>query len=265
MLKVVKIGGNVVDNLEKLDAFLRDFASLDGPKILVHGGGKIATSIGRALGIEARMIEGRRVTDAETLKVVTMVYAGLVNKTIVDKLRTAGCRAFGPVRRRRGADPVAAAQSGAGRLRFRRRSAADRFGLDAARMLIDAGYTPVVAPITADAEGEGLLNTNADTVAQTVAVGMSAVYETELVYCFEKRGVLLDVNDDDSVIAEITPDRFAELRTRGIVADGMLPKLENAFRAIDSRRALGRDLLGRPDRVAGLRGNDVAEVSSRVA
>ena len=101
-------------------------------------------------------------------------------------------------------------------------------------MLIDAGYTPVVAPITADAEGEGLLNTNADTVAQTVAVGMSAVYETELVYCFEKRGVLLDVNDDDSVIAEITPDRFAELRTRGIVADGMLPKLENAFRAIDS-------------------------------
>lgn len=132
-------------------------------------------------------------------------------------------------------------------------------------MLIDAGYTPVVAPITADAEGEGLLNTNADTVAQTVAVGMSAVYETELVYCFEKRGVLLDVNDDDSVIAEITPDRFAELRTRGIVADGMLPKLENAFRAIDSGRALGRDLLGRPDRVAGLRGNDVAEVSSRVA
>ena len=101
-------------------------------------------------------------------------------------------------------------------------------------MLIDAGYTPVVAPITADAEGEGLLNTNADTVAQTVAVGMSAVYETELVYCFEKRGVLLDVNDDDSVIAEITPERFAELRTRGIVADGMLPKLENAFRAIDS-------------------------------
>ena len=183
MLKVVKIGGNVVDNLEKLDAFLRDFASLDGPKILVHGGGKIATSIGRALGIEARMIEGRRVTDAETLKVVTMVYAGLVNKTIVDKLRTAGCRAFGLC----GAD--------GGLILSRRRS-----------------------PEPVD----------------YVAVGMSAVYETELVYCFEKRGVLLDVNDDDSVIAEITPDRFAELRTRGIVADGMLPKLENAFRAIDS-------------------------------
>ena len=247
MLKVVKIGGNVVDNLEKLDAFLRDFASLDGPKILVHGGGKIATSIGRALGIEARMIEGRRVTDAETLKVVTMVYAGLVNKTIVDKLRTAGCRAFGLcgadggliLSRRRSPEPVDYGFVGD--------PLPDRFGLDAARMLIDAtelgdvarelidaGYTPVVAPITADAEGEGLLNTNADTVAQTVAVGMSAVYETELVYCFEKRGVLLDVNDDDSVIAEITPDRFAELRTRGIVADGMLPKLENAFRAIDS-------------------------------
>ena len=215
MLKVVKIGGNVVDNLEKLDAFLRDFASLDGPKILVHGGGKIATSIGRALGIEALMIE-------------------LVNKTIVDKLRTAGCRAFGLcgadggliLSRRRSPEPVDYGFVGD--------PLPDRFGLDAARMLIDAGYTPVVAPITADAEGEGLLNTNADTVAQTVAVGMSAVYETELVYCFEKRGVLLDVNDDDSVIAEITPDRFAELRTRGIVADGMLPKLENAFRAIDS-------------------------------
>lgn len=232
MLKVVKIGGNVVDNPEKLDAFLRDFASLPGPKILVHGGGKIATGIGHALGIEARMIGGRRVTDAETLKVVTMVYAGLVNKTIVAKLRTMGCRAFGLcgadgdliLSRRRSPEPVDYGFVGD--------PLPDRFGRDTARMLIDGGYVPVVAPITADESGESLLNTNADTVAQTVAVGMSAACETELVYCFEKRGVLSDVNDEGSVIPEITPDAFARLRAGGVVADGMLPKLENAFRAI---------------------------------
>ena len=180
MLKVVKIGGNVVDNSEKLDRFLQDFASLEGPKVLVHGGGKIATTIGKALGIETQMIGGRRVTDAETLKVVTMVYAGLINKTIVAKLRTAGCNAVG----------------------------------------------------LCGADGS-LLNTNADTVARTMAVGLSGTFETELVYCFEKRGVLMDVDDDRSVIPEITPARFAQLRADGIVADGMLPKLENAFDAIE--------------------------------
>ena len=223
MLKVVKIGGNIVDNPEKLDRFLVDFASLPEPKILVHGGGKVATTVAKALGIETQMVGGRRVTDAETLKVVTMVYAGLINKTIVSKLQQAGCNAVGLS----GAD--------GGFIRSQRRNPLpDRFGLPMARTLIDAGYTVVAAPITLDAAGEGLLNTNADTVAQTIAVGMSGVYDTELVYCFEKRGVLTDVDDDNSVIPEITPQRFAELKAAGVVADGMLPKLENAFRAIDN-------------------------------
>lgn len=234
MLKVVKIGGNIVDNPEKLDRFLVDFASLPEPKILVHGGGKVATTVAKALGIETQMVGGRRVTDAETLKVVTMVYAGLINKTIVSKLQQTGCNAVGLS----GAD--------GGFIRSQRRNPVpvdygwvgdplpDRFGLPMARTLIDAGYTVVAAPITLDAAGEGLLNTNADTVAQTIAVGMSGVYDTELVYCFEKRGVLMDVDDDNSVIPEITPQRFAELKAAGVVADGMLPKLENAFRAIDN-------------------------------
>ncbi len=232
MLKVVKRGGNVVDNPEKLDAFLHDFAALEGPKILVHGGGKIATTVGKALGIEATMIGGRRVTDAGTLKVVTMVYAGLINKTIVDKLRTAGCDAFGLcgadggliVSARRSPEPVDYGFVGDPLL--------DGFSVKAARTLIDAGYVPVVAPITVNGDGGGLLNTNADTVARTVAVGLSHKYETELVYCFEKPGVLRDVNDERSVIAEITPSAFERLRAEGVVADGMLPKLEKAFRAI---------------------------------
>lgn len=232
MLKVVKIGGNVVDDPEKLDAFLRDFASLPGPKMLVHGGGKIATHVGKALGIEARMIEGRRVTDADTLRVVTMVYAGLINKTIVSKLQALGCNAIGLS----GAD--------GGFIRSRRRDPRpvdygfvgdplpEHFGLETARTLIDAGMTVVAAPITMDEADCSLLNTNADTVARTVAVGMARAYEVELVYCFEKRGVLLDIEDENSVIPQITPSQFARLKADGVVADGMLPKLENAFRAI---------------------------------
>ena len=159
MLKVVKIGGNVVDNSEKLDRFLQDFASLEGPKVLVHGGGKIATTIGKALGIETQMIGGRRVTDAETLKVVTMVYAGLINKTIVAKLRTAGCNAVGLcgadggliVSRRRNPKPVDYGFVGDPEL--------ERFGTATAKTLIDAGYTLVVAPITVDGADGSLLNT----------------------------------------------------------------------------------------------------------
>lgn len=248
MLKVIKIGGNIVDNPEKLDRFIVDFASLSGPKILIHGGGKVATTISKALGIETQMINGRRVTDAETLKVVTMVYAGLINKTIVSKLQAAGCNAVGlsgadgafMVSRRRSSVPVDYGFVGD--------PLPERFGLETARTLIDAGHTLVVAPITMDAEAGGLLNTNADTVAQTVAVGMSAAYEVELVYCFEKRGVLMNVDDDTSVIPEITPSEFARLRAEGIVADGMLPKLENAFKAIDS--GVGRVVICSAEAVA---------------
>lgn len=233
-IKVIKIGGNVVDNPEKLQQFLRDFASLEGPKVLVHGGGKVATAISKGLGIEAQMIGGRRVTDAETLRIVTMVYAGLINKNIVAALQGEECNALGLC----GAD--------GGLIRSKKRAVTAEgvdygfvgdpvdFNLNTATALIDGGLVPIVAPITYDAENGTLLNTNADTVAQTVAVGLAQKYPVELVYCFEKRGVLRDVNDDDSVISSINPELYEQLKADGIVADGMLPKLENAFKAIHS-------------------------------
>lgn len=230
-MRVVKIGGNIVDHPEKLDRFLADFASLAGDKLLVHGGGKVATTISKALGIETRMIDGRRVTDAETLDVVTMVYAGLINKKIVAKLQALGCNALGLsgtdggwiVSKRRPAAPVDYGYVGD--------PVPEKFGLNTARLLLDGGYTPVAAPITLSSEG-GLLNTNADTVAQTIAIGLSRAYDVELIYCFEKQGVLRDVDDETSVIPEITPASFAELKAAGIVTAGMLPKLDNAFRAL---------------------------------
>lgn len=233
-IKVIKIGGNVVDNPEKLQQFLRDFASLEGSKVLVHGGGKVATAISKGLGIEAQMIGGRRVTDAETLRIVTMVYAGLINKNIVAALQSEGCNALGLC----GADGSL--------IRSKKRAVTAEgvdygfvgdpvdFNLGTATALIDGGLVPIVAPITYDAENGTLLNTNADTVAQTVAVGLAQKYPVELVYCFEKRGVLRNVNDDDSVISSINPELYEQLKADEIVADGMLPKLENAFKAINS-------------------------------
>lgn len=233
-IKVIKIGGNVVDNPGKLQQFLRDFASLAGPKVLIHGGGKVATAISKGLGIEAQMIGGRRVTDAETLRIVTMVYAGLINKNIVAALQGEGCNALGLC----GAD--------GGLIRSKKRAVTAEgvdygfvgdpvdFNLATATALIDGGLVPIVAPITYDAENGTLLNTNADTVAQTVAVGLARKYPVELVYCFEKQGVLKDVNDDNSVISNIDPALYEQLKADGIVADGMLPKLENAFKAIGS-------------------------------
>lgn len=229
MLKVVKIGGNIVDNPEKLDKFLVDFASLKGDKILVHGGGKVATTISKALGIETVMIDGRRVTDAETLRVVTMVYAGVINKTIVSKLQAAGCNALGLC----GAD--------GGLIRSIKRSAkpvdygyvGDPVAVNdlLVNTLTSSGFTLVVAPITHDGQG-ALLNTNADTVAQTIATAMASEGDVELVYCFEKRGVLMDVADDESVIGQITSEQYLQLKSEGVVADGMIPKLDNAFTAI---------------------------------
>ncbi|GHU99060.1 acetylglutamate kinase [Bacteroidia bacterium] len=233
MLKVVKIGGNIVDNPDKLERFLADLASLDGDKILVHGGGKVATAISKALGIETQMIDGRRVTDQKTLEVVTMVYAGLVNKTIVARLRTHGADAIGLC----GAD--------GGMILSRRRSpvpvdygfVGDPQRVDTVLIsdLLGRGMTVVAAPITFDPDEGTLLNTNADTIASSIAVAMAqAGVETELVYCFEKRGVLRDVDDQQSVIPHIDPLLYAELKASGAIFEGMLPKLDNAFRAIDN-------------------------------
>jgi acetylglutamate kinase len=232
MLKIIKIGGNIVDNSAKLHSFLADFATLEGDKILVHGGGKMATAISAALGIETTMINGRRVTDARTLEVVTMVYNG-VNKHIVSILQGLDCNAVGMcgadgrliVSRRRAPEPVDYGFVG------------DPVAVDSgfARRLIGAGQVLVVAPITLDADTGGLLNTNADTVAQTLAVAMASLSDvlTELVYCFEKQGVMLDVEDESSLIPFVDRAHFAELKSSGAVHSGMLPKLENAFCAID--------------------------------
>ncbi|MCC8034496.1 MAG: acetylglutamate kinase [Rikenellaceae bacterium] len=229
MLKVVKIGGNVVDNPDKLGDFLSGFARLDGEKILIHGGGKIASAISKSLGIEPVMVDGRRVTDARTLEVVTMVYAGLINKDIVNKLNAAGCRAVGLTGAdgalirsdRRPPDPVDYGYVG------------DPVAVDTGllEMLLRGGYTPVIAPITTDGRG-ALLNTNADTVARTIAVAMAPKASVELVYCFEKDGVLSDTKDESSVIPEIDTRSYHRLRAEGIVSSGMIPKLDNAFRAL---------------------------------
>ncbi|MCD8103028.1 MAG: acetylglutamate kinase [Alistipes sp.] len=249
MLKVVKIGGNVVDNPERLESFLDDFARLDEPKILVHGGGRIASAISRTLGIEPVMLNGRRVTDERTLEVVTMVYAGLINKDIVNKLGARGCRAVGlsgadgklVLSRRRPAEPVDYGYVGD----------PVKVNTGLLEMLAQGGYTAIIAPITTDGNGS-LLNTNADTVAQTIAVAMAASVPVELVYCFEKQGVLADKDDEDSVIAEIDERSFETLKADGTVNEGMLPKLENAFSAV--RSGVSRVVICSADAVADRKG-----------
>ncbi|MFI3322668.1 MAG: acetylglutamate kinase [Rikenellaceae bacterium] len=232
-ITVMKIGGNVVDNPTALSQFLGEFSKIEGAKVLVHGGGKIATTISKALGIEAQMIGGRRVTNEETLDVVTQVYAGLINKKITAALRSEGVNSFGLcgadgaaiVSRRRDSVPIDFGYVGD--------PLVAKFNVALFEQLLSSGYTPVVAPITISLDNE-LLNTNADTVAQTVAVGLSSVFEVDLVFCFEKKGVLLSIEDENSVIEHITPADFETLKSENIVADGMLPKLENAFAALNS-------------------------------
>ena len=231
-LHIIKIGGNVIDNSESLYHFLKDFTALDGYKILVHGGGKVATQLSETLGIEPKLVDGRRITDIETLRVVTMVYGGLINKNIVAQLQLFGTNAIGLT----GADgnfirtkkrPVKTIDYGfVGDI--------DEKSIDPESIgrLMDAGFTPVFCAITHDGEGQ-LLNTNADTIASALAVALSKIYETTLIYCFEKKGVLQDINDEESLIREIDPVRYEELKKQQIIHSGMLPKLDNAFTAIN--------------------------------
>lgn len=233
MIKVVKIGGNVIDNSEALDSFVADFARLEGAKVLVHGGGKLATRLAERLDIPTTMIDGRRVTDRDTLDVVTMVYAGLVNKRIVAKLQAAGCNAIG----------LSGADGGAVRATRRAAKPID-FGFvgdisvegveaDFILSLVERGVVPVFCSIMHDGEGE-LLNCNADSVASAVAVGLAQREDTELVFCFEKRGVMECVDDPDSVIAQITPQSYERLLSDGVVNKGMIPKIDGAFKALNS-------------------------------
>ncbi|SEN81911.1 N-acetylglutamate kinase [bacterium A37T11] len=233
MLYIIKIGGNIIDSPAALGRFVADFSLLPGDKILVHGGGKIATQVASDLGIAAKLVDGRRITDEAMLRVVTMVYAGLASKDIVARLQALGVDAIGLS----GADansirtvkrPVKDIDYG-----FVGDIEEDSVNVQAIETLLKAGFTPVFSAITHDGNGQ-LLNTNADTIASALSIALSKSYETSLVYCFEKKGVLRDVNDENSVVREIREDDVDQLIEKGIVAGGMIPKLHNAFQAINS-------------------------------
>ena len=230
-LTVIKVGGKIVEEEATLCKLLDDFAAIDGYKVLVHGGGRSATKLAAQMGIESKMVNGRRITDAETLKVVTMVYGGLVNKNIVAGLQARGVNALGLT----GADmnvirsvkrPVKEVDYG---------FVGDVKQVDGAFLgeLIHKGVVPVMAPLTHDGNGN-MLNTNADTIAGETAKALAEQFDVTLVYCFEKKGVLRDENDDDSVIPQITPDEFRQYVADGVIQGGMIPKLENSFEAINA-------------------------------
>ena len=228
-LSIVKIGGNIIEDETSLNAFLKLFSNLEGKKILVHGGGKRATSIASKLGIESQMVNGRRVTDAETLEVITMVYGGLVNKNIVAKLQALNVNALGLT----GADvnSISSEKRPVKEVDFGFVGDVKKVAHKSIDKLIKANFTPVFCAITHDGKGQ-LLNTNADTITSQVAVGMSKLYETSIYYCFELNGVLKDINDKNSVVKHIDSNLYKELLEKGIIADGMLPKLENCFDAL---------------------------------
>ncbi len=231
-ITIVKVGGAVVEDEAQLTQLLKDFAAIEGKKVLVHGGGRRATKVAAALGIESKMVNGRRITDAEMLEVVTMVYGGLVNKNLVARLQAAGVNALGLT----GADIDV--------IRSHKRPIKD--GIDFGfvgdvekangqmlHTLINAGITPVMAPLTHDGQGH-ILNTNADTIAGETAKALAPYYDVTLIYSFEKKGVLSNPDDDNSVISEITREDFERYKADGTVAGGMIPKLDNAFDAIDA-------------------------------
>ncbi len=238
-ISIIKIGGNIIDNEVNLASFLNAYAAVEGKKILIHGGGKLATKMAADLNIPQQMVDGRRITDAATLKIVTMVYAGYINKNIVAALQSKNIQALGIC----GAD--------ANIIRAHKRiNASTDYGfvgdidvVDSEKIvqLLEAGLSLVVAPITHDGAGQ-LLNTNADTMAQAIATAISSIYEVSLVYSFEKKGVLSDIQNNDSVISVINPENYASLKAGGQVNEGMIPKLDNAFEAL--QKGVSRVIIG---------------------
>lgn len=229
-LTIVKIGGNIIDSKENLHSFLQKFNTIQGAKILVHGGGKIATEISAKLGIEAKMVNGRRITDLQTLEIVVMVYSG-INKLIAAQLNAGGTKSIGVC----GADmnliPAKKRAKGDVDYGFVGDILTDEIKKDNWQLLLDAGICPVVAPITADASGQ-LLNTNADSIASSIAQALSKIYNVKLIYCFEKNGVLRNPADENSVISKIGMQEYESLKEQKIISDGMIPKLDNSFDAM---------------------------------
>lgn len=231
-ITIVKVGGAIVEDSEQLAQLLKDFAAIPGKKVLVHGGGRRATKVAAALGIESKMVNGRRITDADMLEVVTMVYGGLVNKNLVAKLQANGVNALGLT----GAD-MDVIHSHKRPLKdgidFGFVGDVERANGKMLQTLINEGITPVMAPLTHDGKGN-ILNTNADTIASETAKALAPYYDVTLIYSFEKKGVLSNPEDDDSVIPVITHADFERYKADGTVAGGMIPKLENALAAIDA-------------------------------
>lgn len=246
-LFVIKIGGNIIDDDQKLAVFLSEFASVKEKKILIHGGGKLATKLAEKLGIQQQMIDGRRITDSETLRIVTMVYAGYINKNIVAALQNFGCNAIGIS----GADgnAIQAHKRVKGEVDFGFAGDIDSVNSSFIGGLLNQGNDVVVAPITHDGKGQ-LLNTNADTIAQAIATAMSSGYDVHLVYGFEKAGVLLDAEKDETVIPEIDPASYAKLKGDKTIFAGMIPKLDNAFAAIE--QGVKKVIIGRAENLAAL-------------
>ncbi|MEI7526887.1 MAG: acetylglutamate kinase [Mariniphaga sp.] len=249
-LIIIKVGGQIVEEETSLRVLLKDFSRIAGGKILVHGGGKSATALAEKLGIETKIVDGRRITDAETLKVATMVYAGLVNKNIVAGLQALGNNAIGLC----GADLdiIRAARRPVGTIDYGFVGDINWVNPQALFDLIDNGAVPVVAPITHDGKGS-LLNTNADNIASELARALCGKYELRLIYCFEKQGVLLDQSDEKSIIPEINPELFEELKSQGIISGGMIPKIESGFNAL--RRGVSAVVITNAQGISGgLRG-----------
>jgi acetylglutamate kinase len=232
-LFIVKIGGNVIDNESSLHSFLKDFATVSEAKLLVHGGGKIATRIGDQLGIASTYINGRRITDEHTIDLVTMVYGGLVNKKIVAQLQAMNCNAIGLT----GADAnvLPATKRPVKEIDYGFTGDVDNTNLsiDRWQLFLNNNLIPVVAPLTHDGEGH-MLNTNADTIASILAVALSKIYNVRLLYCFEKAGVLENVEDENSVLPLITKKTYAELKAADKLFEGIIPKIDNAFNAINA-------------------------------
>ena len=230
-LFVIKIGGNIIDDEKKISSFLIEFAGIADKKILVHGGGKLATKLAEQLGVEQQLVDGRRITDAETLKIVTMVYAGYVNKNIVAKLQSFNCNAVGLCGT--DGDVILAHKRKHPVLDYGFVGDVDAINVDLINSLLEKNMALVFAPITHDGQGQ-LLNTNADTIAQELAKGLSKDYEVTLIYSFEKAGVLLNASDDSSVINKINSVSYKELKRKQVIFSGMIPKLDNAFTALNS-------------------------------
>jgi acetylglutamate kinase len=246
-LIVVKIGGNVIDDDEKCMNFLKAFNAIKGNKILVHGGGKLATNLAEKLGVQQQLVEGRRITDAETLKIITMAYAGLINKNIVAQLQAFACNAIGLS----GADGnvIQAHKRVHATIDYGFVGDVDAVNVSLLSNLIQQNITPVLCAVSHDGKGQ-LLNTNADTIAQETAKALAPFYAVDLLYTFEKAGVLQNANDESTVISELNTHSYAQLKASGAIFAGMIPKLDNAFSAL--RAGVHKVIIGKAETLTDL-------------